>query len=67
MLVKSRITFFSFNFMFSYVNFIIFDFLSWVGNPNSGTEFIPYGDRLPEKIEHMKIRDLHSIILKDRI
>jgi hypothetical protein len=54
-----------FNFIFSYLNFIIYDFSRIVVNPDSGTEFIPNSDRLPEK--KMPIWDLHSIILNDKI
>jgi hypothetical protein len=39
--------------MFSYLNFIIYDFAAKVGNLDSGTELIPNDDRLPEKIAHM--------------
>jgi hypothetical protein len=48
-IVMPRITFF---FMFSYLNFIIYDFFSSSGNPDWGTEFILNSDRLSEKL-HM--------------
>jgi hypothetical protein len=56
MIGKSRITFFSY-FMFSNLNL---SFYLWFGNPDSGTEFIPNSDRLPEKLH---VWDQHSIIL----
>jgi hypothetical protein len=40
-------------------------FSAWVGNSDSGTEFIPNRDRLPEKKLH--IWDLQSIILNDTV
>jgi hypothetical protein len=59
---KSRITFFFFNFLFSYLNLILHDFSASVGNPDSGTQFIPNSDQLPEKIAHMGSRQNHPTL-----
>jgi hypothetical protein len=65
MLDKFRFPFFLI-LMFSYSNFIIYDFYTLSYNPDSGTEFIPNSlrYRLWDKISHT---ESNSIILYDII
>jgi hypothetical protein len=51
--------------MFSYSNFIIYDFFCLSYNLDSGTEFIPNSDRLWDKIARMG-STVHSAILNDK-
>jgi hypothetical protein len=45
--------------MFSYSNFIIYDFLSLSFSPDSDTKFIPNNDRLWDKIARMGSTQRH--------
>jgi hypothetical protein len=66
MLDKFRFTFFFLILMFSYSNFIIYDFFTLSYNPDSGIEFIP--NSVNDFGIKLHILDLlHSIIFNDKI